>query len=266
MGSTTVNNNFEDKSDYIYRNSSTKKGGGRGNVQNTNTSSSLNITGTEDVARDTEALTAADRDLLRSNISTIHSCALDRMCGNATTLEERANYAWSRAIDLYPQMQVLLGDQLEALRLTAMNKICLAEYQWNRIAGSSLNCQVAGLKSEAESLLTTRLAGVVAEALERYKIAESQAIAQAFGDNLAARTEPSKIIFAHVGNLWELLKGSEIRDVTDRDYGEQRAESSNTTQVGFELYYEALSIADNSGTYISDVNDAFAAAQAVAGP
>ena len=262
----TVNNNFEDKSDYIYRNSSTKKGGGRGYLDRTTTNTNLNIDGSEDVARDTQALLAADRTLLRNNIATIHNCALDRMCGNADTLEDRANYAWNRAVALYPTMQALLADQLEALRLETIQRICLAEYQWNRIAGSSLNCQVAAFKSEAESLLATRLAGVMAEALEKYKIHESQTISQAFADNLAARTEPSKIIFAHVTNLWEILKGSEIRDVTDRDYAEQRDEDVSSTKIGFELYYEALSIADNSGTYAGDVDDAWGLAQAAAGP
>jgi len=262
-GSTTVN--FNDTSEYMYRNSSIKKGGFRGNVGFTRTDTSLDVDGTEDVTRTQDQLLAADRDLLRQNIAVIHDCALNRMCSNATTLEGRADYAWDRAINLYPTLRTLLDDEITALKFETMQRIRLAEYAWRRIAGSSLNCAVAHLDSSAENELSVRVAGVVAEALQKYKMHETEAIARAFADNLNARLEPSKVMFAHVGTLWQILRGAQVTDVTDRDYTEARDEDTTVFDARGEFYHEATAIADNSGTYAGDADQAYADSVAIAG-
>lgn len=248
---------------YIYRNSSIKKGGLRANVGFTLTNTDLSISGTEGIEKVQDSLTEADRDLLRANMSVIQDCALDRMCANADTLEARANRAWDRAIDLYPVMRDLLDDEIEAIRFETLQRINMAEYQWRRLAGSSLNCAVLQLQSSAQNELAVRLAGVVSEALQRYKVHETEAIAQAFAHNLQARLEPAKVMFSHTEALWNVLRGARVEDTTDREYEEQRGETTMVTDARGEYYNEATAIADNSGTYAGDADDAYSAAGGV---
>lgn len=264
-GSSTSSVTMNGTEEYIYRNSSTKRGGFKGNIGYTDTSTDLDIAGAEDIARTQEILLAADRQLLRDNIATLTNCVLPIFCDQASDLRSKAETAWDRALTLYPDTKLQIDAEMLAIKEDTINRICMREAQWARTSGSSLNCVVQGMKNRAEIELARELAGVIASRLIEHKQHETQAIAQAFEANMSAKLKPAELAFNQIGTLYGLLRGGLVTDTTDRDYSENRDEDTHTLQALGEFYHEATAIADNSGTYESDASDAFAASQAIAG-
>ena len=255
---------FEDTSEFMFRNSATETGGWKAEIGTVLNTSSLDISGQEDVVRDQELLNDADREDLRSMIATLTECTTDQLCDDKADLKERAGLAWDRAWNLYPTYREQLDAELEELREDTIEYICLWEQQWARTAGSSLNCLVQGMKNRAEVELARKLAGVIAESNRRMKEHETQAIAQAFTDNLNARMEPNKLALGQIGALWGVLRGATVRDITDRDYTEDRNENTLQITAMGKYYREAEDWSENEGTYAAEVNELAGMADAAA--
>lgn len=253
-------------SDYTFRNSATKRGGFRGNVGYTSTDTDIDIDGSEDIRRSQDLLTEADRADLRSQITKLTACVIDTFCTDRADLKEKAEWAWNRATTLYPTTKALLDEELAALRDDTINRICQREAMWARTAGSSLNCLVQNMKIRAEIELTRELAGVTAKYLMDHKVHETQAIVQAFADNMSAKMNTTQLSFQQVSALYGLLRGARVDDVTDRDYSEDRSENTMVIDARGEFFHEVTSIADNYGEYDTELDDVFTTSQSVAGP
>lgn len=265
MGGSSSTVNFNDTSEYLYRNSSTKRGGFEGNIGNVKTDTSLDVDGTEDIIREQEQLSQIERDRIAAMIGTLTVCATDQLCPDKQDLKARAQFAWDRAISLYPehksQLDILLGD----LKTETINRICLAKNQWARTAGSSLNCLVQNMEIKAQIELARQIAGIVAESHMQFRQHETEAIAAAFNQNLQARLEPVKLGLSQIGTLYSVLRGAVVTEITDRDYTENRDEDTNQFTAMGKFFHEASSISANEGTFAGDANDAASAAQAIAG-
>lgn len=249
----------------IFRNSSTKRGGFRGNVGFTSTSSNIDVDGSEDIMREQDLLTDADRVLLRDNIKTLTDCVVTAFCADRTELKSKAQWAWDRAVSLYPTTKALMDAEMLVIRDEAIDRICAREAMWARTAGSSLNCIVQGMKNRAEIELAKELTGVMSKYLTDLKQHETQAVSQAFADNMSANMETTRVAFAQIGALYGILRGANVTEVTDRDYTEDRSENTTVIDARGEFYHEATSISDDQNTYAADAADAFTASQAVAG-
>lgn len=246
MGTTI---NFYDTSEYMFRNSSTKKGGFEGNFGMTDTNTDVDTTGAEDVTRTQTLLLETDRDQLRAQILKLEACAVDAFCTDKGDLVTRAGTAWDRAISLYPSFQSLLNAELEDLKTEMLNNIYLWRNQWRRTAGSSLNCLVQEMETKAEIEMTRRIAGHVAESLRRFKEHETAAIAQAFEHQMTARLRTNEVGLSSMNAIWSILRGSSVEDITDRDYTENRDEDQTTWNMLGKFYHEGIDISDNSGSY-----------------
>lgn len=256
---------FNDTSEYLYRNSSTKRGGFEGNVGKVSTDTSLDVDGTEDIRRDQEQLSTAERDRISAMIGTLTVCATDQLCSDKADLKTRAGFAWDRAISLYPEHKAQLDLLLDDLKQDTIDRICLAKVQWARTAGSSLNCLVQSMEARAQVELARRIAGIVAESHLQFRQHETEAIARAFADNLNARLEPVKLGLSQISALYSVLRGAVVTEITDREYTEQRDEDTDQLTLMGKFFHEASSISANEGTYASDAADAASAAQAIAG-
>lgn len=272
MGGTgsTANNEqtitFEDTSEYIYRNSSKATGGFKATIGTVNTNTDLDTTGSEDINRTQQLLNDADLADLRADLEALTQCTVDEFCQDKADLKTRAGLAWDRALDLYPTYRTELDAQLDDLKQETYNRICLWESQWARTAGSSLNCLVQSMKNKAEVELARRIAAVIAETNMRMKEHETQALAQAFADNLNARLEPSKIAFSKIGAMWGVLRGATVTDVTDRDYVENKNENRNEITAMADFYHEVVDWGENDGEYGGERSELVDLAQnAVAG-
>lgn len=261
MGGVTIN--FNDTSEYMFRNSSTQKGGFEGNVGTTWTDTDIDITGTEDVSRSQELLTGLDRTQLRSQIDALEACAVTSFCSDKSDLITRAGNAWDRALALYPTFKSLLDTQTTDLKEEILDQIYLMRSQWARTAGSSLNCLVQEMESDAQVELARRVAGVVAEQLRAFKEHETEAIRQAFEMQFAARAKMAEIGLSSMNTLWNILRGAEVQDITDRDYTENRDEDTNTINLLGKFYHEGIDISDSDGSYAL-AGDAVSASQAIA--
>lgn len=255
---------FEDTSEYMYKNSSRYTAGFEFDAGVVNTNTDIGVSGTEDVVRDQELLRDADQDDLRSMIASLTSCTTDQLCDDKADLKDRAGQAWDRAWNLYPTYKEQLDAELDELREDTIEYICLWEQQWARTAGSSLNCLVQSMKNRAEVELARKLAGVIAESNRRMKEHETQAIAQAFTDNLNARMEPNKLALGQIGALWGVLRGATVKDITDRDYTENRNEDTLQLTAMGKYYREAEDWSENEGTYLAEVNELAGLADAAA--
>jgi hypothetical protein len=260
---TTITNN--DTSEYMYRNSATKRGGFKGNIGTTRTDTNLDIGGQEDITRTQKLFRDADFVDLRRDIKTLTDCVLPLFCQDFNDLRSKAETAWTRALNLYPELKAQVDAELDAMKEDTINRICQREAQWARTAGSSLNCIVQSMKTRAEIELARELAGVVSSRLIEFRTHETQAIQAAFEHNLQAKFRPQELAFSQIGALYNVLRGGEVTDVTDRDYSENRDEDQNTLNDLGEFYHEVTDISDNSGNYASELDDVFGASQAVAG-
>jgi hypothetical protein len=269
-GGATANNEqtitFEDTSEYMYRNSSKATGGFKATIGLVNTNTSLDTAGAEDITRTQQLLLDSDMAELRADLEKLTQCTVDEFCADKTDLKTRAGMSWDRALALYPTYQAELAAQLDDLKAETYSRICLWESQWARTAGSSLNCLVQSMKNKAEVELARRIAGVIAETNMRMKEHETQALAQAFMDNMNARLEPDKIAFSKIGTLWGILRGSTVTDVTDRDYNENKDERRTEITAMGDFYHEVVDWSENDGSYGGERADLVSLAQsAVAG-
>ncbi len=265
MGGSSSSVTFNDTSEYLYRNSSTKRGGFEGNIGNVNTDTSLDVSGTEDIIREQEQLSQTERNRVASMITTLTACATDQLCGDKADLKTRAGTAWDRALSLYPEHKAQLDILLDDLKTDTIDRICLAKTQWARTAGSSLNCLVQSMEARAQVELARRIAGIVAESHMQFRQHETDAIAAAFTMNMQARLEPVKLGLSQIGTLYSILRGAVVTEVTDRGYTEARDEDTNQFTAMGKFFHEASSIAASEGTYAGDADDAIGAAQAIAG-
>lgn len=265
-GGGEVNNEitFNDTSEFVYRNSSTRRGGFEGVLTGGRVDTDLDISGTEDVVREQEEMTEADRVLLRDNIATLTACAVAQLCPDKATLGQRSDFAWDRAITLFPDLRMLLDAEIEDLREDTRAYICLWENQWARTAGSSHNSLVLDLKNRAVTELSRRIAGIIAERLHQYKQHETEAITQAFMDSLNARMQPTQIAYNHIGTLYGILRGSATTNITDRGYTEGRDERATNFQGTGKFFHDVTDISDASGNYDGELNDLAGAADVIA--
>jgi len=248
-GDTSNSITFEDSSQYIYRNSSKATGGFKATVGVVNTNADLATTGAEDIARTQQLMRDADLDALRADLEKLTQCTVDEFCADKTDLKTRAGVSWDRALALYPTYRAELDARLDDLKAETYNRICLWESQWARTAGSSLNCLVQSMKNKAEVELARRIAGVIAETNMQMKEHETQALAQAFVNNMNARLEPDKIAFSKIGTLWGVLRGSTVTDVTDRDYTENKDEGRTEITAMGDFYHEVVDWSGSNGSY-----------------
>jgi len=244
---TTIN--FNDTSEYMFRNSSTRKGGFEGNVGTKIVNVDLKVDGTEDITRTGTLLTDDDRAQLREAIVSLETCTVDTFCTDKADLTTRAGAAWDRAISLYPDFRTLLGDEIDDLKTEMLNHIYLNSNQWARTAGSSLNCLVQEMTTKAEIEVTRRIAGHIAESLRRFKEHESTAIAQAFEMQMNARARMQEVGLSGLNIMWGVLRGAETIELTDRDYTENRDEGNRTFDLLGRFYHEGVDVADNDGAY-----------------
>lgn len=264
-GGASANNEitFNDTSEYMYRNSSTKRGGFEGNIARTTQNTSANTDGTEDIERVTDQLDPMDRATIRDQITEIVACIGPSFCADKADLATRAETAWDRAVALYADTKGAIDTEIADLKQEAIERICLQKTQWARTAGSSLNCLVQGMELKAEVELTRRLAGALAERLPQLKQLETAAIMDAFQQNFQAKAQMPQIAFAHVGNLWNILRGAQVSEVTDRGYTEGRTENQTTLQLAGKFYHESTDIADTDGKYESVGEDAISTSQGI---
>lgn len=256
--------NYYDTSEYMYRNSSSDKGGFKGTIGLVDVDDDLDVTGSEDIEQVQTQLLEADQEQLRDMIAALTLCSTEQLCADKLELTQRADAAWSRALNLYPVYAQLLEDELDDLKAETYAYICLAESQWARTAGSSLNCLVQSMKNKAEVELARRMAGMVAESLRRMKEHETEALRLAFEKELTGRMEPVKTGLQQIGTLFSVLRGATTTDVTDRDYTEHREADVMTKTAMGDFYYEGTVVSDNSDTYAAKVSGWAAASQAVA--
>lgn len=264
-GRATANNEitFNDTSEYMYRNSSTKRGGFEGSFGYVSNNTELDTTGNEDVTQTGEALPAADREKLRANIQVLNDCVLEQICPDKEDLKTRADKAWDRACNLFDDTRALIDDEVDDLKADTLNYINMWHSQWARMAGSSLNCAVNEMRNRAVTELNRRIAGIIAERLTRLKEHETQALAEAFRNNLDARMEPNKLAFMHIQALYGVLRGAETTQVTERDYDEAKDENSRQFTMMGKVFHDITDVSDNSGTYGGELDDAVAASQAI---
>lgn len=261
-----VTNNFNDTSEYIYRNSSLDKAGFKVSYGDVDTDTTLDVEGTEDISQTQTLLTAADQEQIRGMIDTLTICTTEQLCQDKSDLMSRANLAWNRALALYPEYRIQLQADLDDLRAERHAYICLMEQQWARTAGSSLNCLVQGMRNKAEVELARVMAQAIAESNRRMKEHETEALRNAFEKELTARMEPVKTGLNQIGTLFSVLRGATLTDITDRDYTEHRNEEVNQHTLLGDFYHEAQSTAENSGTYAGEVSALASIAQAILGP
>lgn len=241
--------NFNDTSEYMFRNSSTQKGGFEGNFGTKTTDVEIDIDGTEDVNRTGEQLTEADRTQLRAAIALMEASTVTAFATDKADLSTKAQVAWDRAVALYPAYRAQMQIELDDIRTEMLNTILLQTSQWARIAGSSLNCLVAEMRLKAETELARRLTGIVADRLMRFNEIESQAIAQAFDMNMNSRGQMQNMGLSNLNALWGILRGAHTTEVTDRDYTENRDEDNTTFDLLGRFYHEGVDISDNDGSY-----------------
>ena len=247
------------------RNSSTKRAGFEGEIGYIRTDTELDISGREDVNRDTDVLDEVERERIKEQIGVLSACTVAAFCDDKASLVTKAGLAWDRAWTLFPTYREELDNELDDLKQEFMDYICLWEQQWARMAGSSLNSIVIRLRMKAQVELARRLAGIIAERRLQAKEHETEAIAQAFADEWKARQDSNQLGFGQIGMLYQILKGAKIIDVTDRDYSENRDEDKNQFTAMGKFYNEGIDISDQSGTYSSEVGDAWSSAEGVAG-
>lgn len=256
--------NYYDTSEYMYRNSSSEKGGFKGTIGLVDVDDDTDTSGTEDINQVQTQLTEGDQEHLREMILALTECTTEQLCVDKTDLKARANQAWTRALNLYPVYKDALDAELDDLKAETYAWICMMESQWARTAGSSLNCLVQSMKNKAEVELARRMAGMVAESLRRMKEHETEALRIAFENDLTARMEPNKTGLSQIGSLFAILRGATTTDVTDRDYTESSERDTMTKTAMGDFYYENTVVSDNEGTYKSDTASAASAAMAIA--
>ena len=264
MGGANTTVNFNDTSEYMFRNSSTQKGGFEGNIGSTSTDVDTDTAGTEDVEKIATLLTAADRTQLRAQIATLEECAVNTFCADKASLVSHALMAWDRALNFQPEFRALLEDELVDVRAETMNAILMHEAQWSRIAGSSLNCLVAEMTTKAQIELGRRISGIIAEQLRRAKEHETEALKAAFEKEFSARARVTEVGISGINSFWQVLRGSEVSEITDRDYTETRNEDQQVTNLLGKFYHEGIDIADSDGAYALAGN-AVSASQGIAG-
>lgn len=266
-GGATADNTltFNDTSEFMYRNSSTKRGGFEGSVGLVTNSTNLDIDGDEEIVKAAVLLSTAERDAIKLQVKTLNDCVIANFCAERADLYDKARTSWDRAITLYDDTRADIQAELDNIKAEGVNMVCLNKLQWERTAGSSLNTTVLLLQADAEVALTQKLAALLAERIPQLRQAETQAMAQAFTDMLNSRMEPAKLALAHMGTLYGILRGSTVSDTTNRSYVEGRDEDSRQFTLMGKFFHDVTDIADNSGAYAAELDDAFGASTAIAG-
>jgi hypothetical protein len=256
---------FNDTSEFMYRDSSTKRGGFKGNIGYVTNKVDTDTDGTENILRGQELMTLADRNHLNTQISALEACTINTLCADKAELKTKSDLAWSRATTLYPSLKALIDTEMDDLKTEAFNELQMWNWQWARTAGSSLNCLVGDLTVHATAEISRRMAGVLAEKMIGAKDAETRAIADAFTMEFNARVEPTKVALAHIGTLFGILRGANVTETTDRDYAETRAENSKQFTFMGEFYHEVTDISAAEGTYAGDLDNAYNLSSGLAG-
>lgn len=247
-GTSKTTINFEDTSQYIFRNSSRNRGYFEGDAGYTDTD--------DDRATTADLLTDAEMTRLNANIDTVIASSVDELAAAAADLQSRASTAWDRATSLYPVFKGLTDAKLADLKAEMLSQICLRTNQWAMTAGSSLNCLVQNMTTAAEVDLARRMAAVIADDYAGMVKHETDAIASAFEMELKAQLSPVELGLNSLNALLTILRGSHSTENVQRAVRELRA----TGKFG----HESEDWSDNNGTYSGDVNSLASGAATVA--
>lgn len=248
-GSSKTTINFEDTSQYIFRNSSRNRGYFEGEAGYVSTS--------DDRTSNTTLLTDTELDRLNTQIDTMATLGIDGLVADKPELVDRADAAWDRAIALYPAFKALTEDRLADLKAEMLAQIQLMTNQWARTAGSSLNCLVQKMQTDAETEMARRMAAVISSDYKDMVVHETQAMASAFEAELKARAGVDETAINSVATLTNILRGSKAKEVDERDIHELR--------VMGKFGHEAEDWSDNNGTYSGEVSNLSSAATAISG-
>lgn len=264
-GGATASNEitFADTSEFIYRNSSEKSGGGTVEIGTVNEGRDRGTTIAEDVIDTAEALDQACRTQIKGMVTELEK-SVTAAEQETTDVQDYAQQVFDSALTLYDDVDTTVNARLDDLRQETIDRICSHELQWQRTAGSSLNCLVLGMKNKALTEMARRMSAVAAEVLFEARDREQQAIQRAFEAQLSARTQPRQLAFSQIGQLLAVLKGSLVNTTRDRDVNEQMNEDVNQLRAMGNLFYSAKTVSANEGTHAGAADDYAAAAQAVA--
>lgn len=263
-GGASANNEitFNDTSEYIYRNSSEKSGGGTIEAGTVRENRDRNTDISEDITDQSTALDQACRDQIKGMVTTLEA-QVTSLAQDTTDVQGLAQVVWDSALSLHDDVDAKLTDRLDDLKAETLNRIMSYELQWQRTAGSSLNCIVLDMTNKATTEMARRMSAVAAEMLFQAQGAQQDAIHTAFQDQMTARSQPRQLAFGHMGTLLGVLKGSLVDTTRNRDVLESMDENASQTKLMSNLFYSAKSVADNSGQYAGDADDFAAAARAL---
>ena len=104
----------------------------------------------------------------------------------------------------------------------------------------------------------------MAEQLRRAKEHETEALKNAFEKEFSARARVTEVGISGINSFWQVLRGAEVTELTDRDYTEARGEDQRVTNLLGKFYHEGIDIADSDGAYALAGN-AVSASQGIAG-
>ena len=251
----TSSNEFQDTSEFIYRNSSEKAAGFTFEAGTVNEDRSIN----EDIVVTTEALDAACRTDIKDMITTLKVDAQNHV-DDRDHLITRAHAAWDRAIALYTDFETQLTAETDDIKTEFTDRICAAELEWQRTAGSSLNTLVQDMKARSEAELARRLAGVISTRLQGFRNDETNAIANAFQHEFIAHHQTAQISLSQLIGLGNLLKGSIATQTTDRDL----SEDVDQIRAMGNYFRNAKTISDDQGTHSGEVDSVATAVSAIA--
>lgn len=245
--STTIN--FEDTSQYIFRNSSRNRGYFEGEAGYTSTDDDHNT--------NTQLLQDAELIRLNGDIDALALVGVDQFASDKVDLVAKADAAWTRATSLYPIFQGLTDAKLDDLKADMLAQIQLMENQWARTAGSSLNCLVQRMQIDAETEIARRMAAVVSGDYKDMVQHETQAIQAAFEAELKARQGSNEVALNSIATLTNILRGAKANEVSNRNIHELRAMGK--------FGHEAEDWSDNNGTYSGEVGSLSSGAAVIAG-
>lgn len=245
--SSSTNITFEDTSQYIFRNSSRNRGYFEGEAGYVSTSDDTDTTARQ--------LTEAEVARLNSEIDALAAVSISELGADKTSLTAMADIMWDRAQDLYPTFKTLTDDKLADMKAEAIAQICLMESQWARTAGSSLNCLVGKMRTDAETEMARRMAAAVAADYSGMFQHETQALQIAFEAGMKARLSPVELGLNTLSSLTNILRGAYSTQDTNRDVHEVR--------VMGKFGHEAEDWSDNNGTYSGSVGSLASAAGSI---
>ena len=244
---STTNNTTEDTSQYIFRNSSRMRGYFEGDAGYVDTD--------DDRSTTADLLSTTEMARLNNNIDTLIASSVDQLATAAGDLQTRASTAWDRATSLYDTFKGLTDDKLADLKAEMLSQIYARQVQWAITAGSSFNCIVQSMTTEAEVDLARRMAGVIADDYAGMVKHETEAMASAFEMELKAQITPIELGLNSLSALMSTLRGSHSAENVSRDVKEVRA----TGKFG----HEAEDWTASNGTYVGEATTLGVAAATV---